>query len=108
MSELKQEHLDLFAVENFTSFGKRLESLRKSRNLTQSRLCIKSGVSRTSISAYECNKRKPRPVTIQMLAKALKVSSTTLEDVQEFYSSAPKVLDNFSPETGLFFLYREE
>ena len=42
----------LLAVNSFTKFGKRLESLRKSKNLTQSKLCLKSGISKNSISAH--------------------------------------------------------
>ncbi|MFA7230603.1 MAG: helix-turn-helix transcriptional regulator [Victivallaceae bacterium] len=103
-----QPELDIFAVEKFTNLGKRLEALRKSRNLSQMRLAIKSGVSKNSISAYECNKRNPRYESIMKLASSLDVTCGTLAEVNEFYDTAPAVLRNYDPETGRFFLYREK
>lgn len=98
----------LFAIANFNKFGKRLESLRKSKNLTQNRLCLKSGVSKNSISAYECYKRHPQAATLNKLAKGLGVSVSVLEDHVEFYESAAEHLRNFNTETGEFSLPREE
>ena len=98
----------LFAANNFDKFGKRLEALRKSKNLTQNRLCLKSGVSKNSISAYECHKRKPQNATVNKLAKGLNLNSSILEDHNEFYQNAIEHLRNFDIETGEFSLYREK
>ena len=98
----------LFAVTSFTKFGKRLESLRKSKNLTQNKFCLKSGVSRNSISAYECNKRYPQSATMRKLAKGLGVNTALLEDHNEFYATAVEHLRNFDTETGEFSLLREK
>lgn len=98
----------LFAVTNFDKFGKRLESLRKSKNLTQNRLCLKSGVSRNSISAYECHKRYPQVATLHKLAKGLEINSALLEERGEFYTAAAQHLCNFDTETGEFSLSRED
>lgn len=103
---MNQTELDIFAVEKFTDFGKRLEAIRKSRNLSQMRLAIKSGVSKNSISAYECNKRKPQHESIMKLASALDVTYGTLAGANEFYDKAPAVLKNYDAETGKFSLYR--
>jgi transcriptional regulator with XRE-family HTH domain len=105
---MEADIIALFAVSNFKKFGKRLESLRKSKNLTQNRLCLKSGVSKNSISAYECHKRSPPKNTVKKLAKGLNVHSALLEDHSEFYERAPEYLCNFDPETGKFNLSREE
>ncbi|MDD5599293.1 MAG: helix-turn-helix transcriptional regulator [Victivallaceae bacterium] len=105
---MEADIIALFAVNNFAKFGKRLESLRKSKNLTQNKLCLKSGVSKNSISAYECHKRSPQKNTVKKLAKGLNVNSAILEDHIEFYEKAPEYLCNFNPETGEFNLFREE
>jgi len=98
----------LFAVTSFAKFGKRLESLRKSKNLTQNRLCLKSGISKNSISAYECNKRYPQKATLYKLAKGLNVNSLILEDHLVFCENAVDHLCNFDVQTGEFSLFREE
>jgi len=98
----------LLAVTSFTKFGKRLESLRKSKNLTQSKLCLKSGISKNSISAYECDRRYPQKATLHKLAKGLDVSSLILEDHLVFCKSAVEHLCNFNVDTGEFSLFREE
>ena len=98
----------LLEVTNFTKFGKRLESLRKSKNLTQSRLCLKSGISKNSISAYECNKRHPQKATLHKLAEGLGVNSSVLEDHVIFCECAVSHLCNFNAETGEFSLPCEE
>jgi transcriptional regulator with XRE-family HTH domain len=105
---MKNDITALFAIAEFEKFGKRLESLRKSKNLTQNRLCLKSGVSKNSISAYECYKRHPQNATIHKLAKGLGVSSSMLEDYGEFYEAAIEHLQNFNAQTGEFSLAREE
>ncbi len=105
---MEADIIALFAVTSFTRFGKRLESLRKSKNLTQNKFCLKSGVSRNSISAYECHKRYPQNATLRKLAKGLGVNSSLLEDYVEFYDTAVEHLCNFNIETGEFSLPREE
>lgn len=105
---MEADIIALFAVTNFARFGKRLESLRKSKNLSQNKLCLKSGVSKNSISAYECHKRFPQKNTVKKLAKGLNVNRTLLEDHLEFCEKAPEYLCNFDPETGKFNLSREE
>lgn len=98
----------LFEIANFTKFGKRLESLRKSKNLTQNRLCLISGISKNSISAYECHKRYPQKATLHKLAEGLGVKSMVLEDHVVFCKNATEHLCNFNVETGEFSLFREE
>ncbi|QSH41847.1 helix-turn-helix transcriptional regulator [Lentisphaerota bacterium ZTH] len=105
---MEKDVVALFAVESFKKFGKRLESLRKSRNLTQSKLCLKSGVSRNSISAYECNKRLPQLATLEKLAAALQIECVVLDDQQSFNRNARQHLCNFDSETGEFYLSSEK
>ena len=105
---MEADILALLAVTSFVKFGKRLESLRKSKNLTQNRLCLKSGISKNSISAYECGKRHPHKATLYKLAKGLGIDSLILEDHRVFCESAVDHLCNFDVETGKFSLFREE
>ena len=90
----------LLAVTNFAEFGKRLESLRKSKNLSQQKLCLKCGISKNSISAYECGKRYPQKATLYKLAEALDVTNLILEDHRVFCKNAVEHLRNFNVETG--------
>ncbi|MDD5727295.1 MAG: helix-turn-helix transcriptional regulator [Victivallales bacterium] len=98
----------LFAISRFDKFGERLEALRKSKNLSQHQLCLKSRVSKNSISAYECLKRNPRNITVNRLAKGLELPRSILEDRNEFYQEAALHLRNFDAATGKFSLSREE
>ncbi len=107
MEKKQQTGFELFEIEDFSSFGKRLEALRKSRNLSQNYLSLYSGISRNSISAYENNKRKARPGAVRQLAKALDIKPKILSDFQEFCKHAPSILENYNPDTGQFFLSRE-
>lgn len=107
MEKMPQSEFELFEIEDFNSFGKRLEALRKSRNLSQNYLSLYSGISRNSISAYENNKRKARPVVVSQLAKALDIDPKILSDSKEFYKHSPSLLKNYNPDTGQFFLARE-
>ena len=105
---METDIVTLLAVNSFTKFGKRLESLRKSKNLTQSKLCLKSGISKNSISAYECGKRYPQKTTIHKLAEGLDIDRLILEDHAVFCEKAVNHLCNFDVETGEFSLFREE
>ena len=53
------------------TFGEKLKSLRKERNLTLEQLSKKSGLSIVSLSFYETNKKKPTLVNVQKLATGL-------------------------------------
>ena len=104
---MKTDIATLFTVINFSKFGNRLEALRKSRNLTQNRLCLKSGILKNSISAYECHKRSPTKNTVRKLAIGLSVSVSVLED-QDSFQKASDDLSNFNSSNGEFYLYRQE
>jgi len=56
--------------EEFPSvFAKRLEELRKSRQLTQEELAEKIGVTRASIAYYETSAKNPRLETIYKISE---------------------------------------
>lgn len=60
------------------AFGKRLAELRKMRGFTQSEFAEELDISRLSLAYFETGRRWPRPVTLQKLAKELRVSVADL------------------------------
>ena len=65
-------------------FGRRLEELRKSRNLTQAELAEKVGLSRGTIAYYEASAQNPTIDTVQTLADFFGVT------VQDLIKKRPK------------------
>jgi HTH-type transcriptional regulator, competence development regulator len=55
------------------AFGKRLAEVRKSRGLTQEDLADQLDISSVSITYLETGRRWPRLLTLQRIAKCLKV-----------------------------------
>lgn len=53
------------------SFGQRLQSLRKQKNLSQEELASKTGLDRVSIGYIEQGIRSPKLRTIFLIARAL-------------------------------------
>jgi len=49
-------------------FGKRLQELRQSRNLTQEAVAMRLGLQTKTISQYETNLREPKYDTLKRLA----------------------------------------
>lgn len=60
------------------TFGKRLLQLRESRGLDQIQLGEILNLSRSTISAYEQDKRSPSPETIILIADYFKVTTDFL------------------------------
>jgi transcriptional regulator with XRE-family HTH domain len=60
------------------AFGKRLAELRKARGFTQSEFAEELDISRLSLAYFETGRRWPRPITLQKLAKGLRVSVADL------------------------------
>ena len=56
------------------AFGRRLAELRKAHGLTQTDFADDLDISRLSLAYFETGRRWPRPVTLQKLAKGLRVS----------------------------------
>jgi transcriptional regulator with XRE-family HTH domain len=61
-----------------TSFGKRLNTIRKQKNVTQEKLAEMVDVHRTYIGFIEQGKRNPSIGNIHKIAKSLKVDITEL------------------------------
>ncbi len=69
-------------------FGKVLQSLRKSKNLTQDELAALSDLDRTYISLLERGLRVPTIITLFKLAKALELPpEEILREVREIYEN---------------------
>ncbi len=62
-------------------FGQRLRAWRKIRQLNQNQLSLRSRVSRTSISHYECGYYHPHRDTLLRLARALNVEEHFLNEI---------------------------
>lgn len=60
--------------------GKKIQELRKSRNLTQEDLSERLGISRSSLSLYEINKREPDGDTLLKIVDYFNVSLDYLFD----------------------------
>lgn len=56
------------------SWGERISFLREAKGMTQEELAVKLGISRSSLSHYEKNRRKPDYVIISAMADIFHVS----------------------------------
>lgn len=86
---MPREHLDGIDSTDMMSFGDRIRTLRKKRDLTQMQLAEYVGVSQTAVGAWESGKRGvPKSDKLLKLAKALgfeagELLATTLESPKE-------------------------
>lgn len=55
-------------------FYERLQEAMKENNITQTELCMRSGVKKSAMSQYVAGKFKPKQVNTYKIAKALNVS----------------------------------
>ena len=79
--------------------GSKLKTLRKGRGLTQFELAEKVGLSRCTISNYECGRRSPHISEIKVLSDFFGVSfdffgAKTQDESFELLSRAKSVLCN--------------
>lgn len=66
------------------SVGKRIETLRKSKKISQEDLAEKVGVSRTTIYKWESGTAKPNYANMQALARALETTVSFFTDETSF------------------------
>ena len=66
------------------SVGKRIETLRKSKKISQEDLAEKVGVSRTTIYKWESGTAKPNFANMQALARALETTVSFFTDETSF------------------------
>jgi len=76
-----------------TSLGRRIQYLRKSRNITQEKLAEQINMDITSLSKIETGRNYPHPDTLEKIAKALDIEichlfSNELNFSKEDYLSA--------------------
>ncbi|MCI6373820.1 MAG: helix-turn-helix transcriptional regulator [Clostridiales bacterium] len=65
-------------AEKIKEIGKRIKALREARGMDQKTLAWHVGVTRASISAYECGTRCPKMKHVDAMADALGVESTQI------------------------------
>lgn len=58
----------------FEAVGRNIKRIRKSKNLSQVQLYVKSGVSQSAISDYESGNRNPSLLSLYRLSQALSCS----------------------------------
>jgi transcriptional regulator with XRE-family HTH domain len=63
--------------------GERIRRYRAVRNLTQTELALKTGVTKLTISRIENGVKYPHPATIRKIAEALEVPAAELIDADE-------------------------
>ena len=81
------------------NIGKKLQTLRKGRKLTQLELSEKMGISRATISNYEVGRRSPHLSDLRRFAEFYGVSLdyfgvVSKDEVFELLSRAKEVFDN--------------
>lgn len=81
------------------SIGKKLQTLRKGRKLTQLELSMKMGISRATISNYEVGRRSPHLSDLRRFAKFFGVGLdyfgvVAKDEAFELLSRAKEVFEN--------------
>ena len=71
------------AAEKIKEIGRRIKELREARGMDQQTLAWHVGVTRGSISAYECGTRCPKMKHVDAMADALGVESTQIITAEE-------------------------
>lgn len=88
---------------NTRNFGKKISSLRKAKNMTQSQLAEKLNVSNKAVSRWETGEGYPEVTLLKPLAQALNttvdelLSESSEPDDDEEQKSRSKVYLNFKP-----------
>lgn len=65
------------------AFGRAVKKLRKDAKLSQMQLAADAGIHLNALSVLERGLNVPNLLTIQLIAKTLKISMTTLIDMVE-------------------------
>lgn len=78
--------------------AKRLESLRRSRKLTQKQIAEKLGIARTTYSGYENKSREPDHETLQKIADYYEVTTDYLLGRDQTKDTGPGYLLRTNPE----------
>lgn len=92
--------------------GDKLKTLRKGRGLTQFELADKVGLSRCTISNYECGRRSPHIAEIRILSDFFGVSldffgAETQDETFELLSRAKSVFTSDIPSEEKSRIYKE-
>lgn len=66
------------------NLGEKIKSIRESRSLLQGDLAKETGISQAAISQFEKGVRRPTPVNIKKIAKALGVDEQTFAENQDY------------------------
>ena len=75
------------------SFSNSLRKLRKSRRITQAQLASELGLSKSTISMYECGKREPEIEVLKKLAAFFGVDMNELTGQSSEVCRDPEIAD---------------
>ena len=72
------------------NIGERIKEFRKRQGLTQRELAARIGTTQQNLAQYENGKRRPKPETVQRIAKALDIPETflTREDAINLFTGS--------------------
>ena len=102
---IKQRKRIIGQEDNLMSFGNRLRKLRKENNLSQKELAKKFNTSKTAISNYENNYRKPNMDLIVEFASFFNVTVDYLLDRTDIRNiNLPKEIRNFIDKYGIDYI----
>lgn len=78
--------------------GRKIKAIRKTRGLSQQQLADIMNVTRSTISNWECGRRSPHLMELEILANKLGVSLEYFkgngDDIQELLAKASEVFNN--------------
>ncbi|MEG2144320.1 MAG: helix-turn-helix transcriptional regulator [Oscillospiraceae bacterium] len=81
-------------MQEIYDFGMRLKELREKRHLSQGEAADRMGVTRSTISAYECNTKTPR---LEVIVKMAIVYNTSVDFMLGFSNRSNLYLDDLTP-----------
>lgn len=97
---MRKKRAKIELSESELYLGKVLEWIRTIKKVTQDDLCAKSGVSRSSISAYERGARNPKASNLRRITDALDIDFDLLLESTAVQWHASGSLKQFDPESG--------
>jgi transcriptional regulator with XRE-family HTH domain len=83
------------------SFGSKISSLRKKRNMTQEDLAKEMSISKSAISMYEIDKRNPDPDMLKRFANFFDVSIDYLLDMPDSEMNVQQISEAIKDEPEL-------
>lgn len=91
---------ELFEQELRNNFGKNIKQIRLERNVSQTELCIKLGIDRSTLSSWERSIKTPSLKTVIMLADCYGCSLDELVG-RKYFSEEPRTKEDMKKLVAL-------